>query len=1048
MNQNFGSKSPPTVEQNGVAAERRQAYEKLRISEALLKEAQAIARLGSFKWNARENYLWWSDETFRIYGKIPGEFEPSFEGWMSCIHPDDLAPVLQSLDALTASVGEAEHEYRLVRDDGAVRWAHARVRVCFDRSGEQIGLEGTCQDITERKQKDDKLRASEARTSLLIQAANVGLWDWNLTTNEVYFSPEWKMQLGYPDHELQNQFAEWETRLHPEDHSIAMEAVRDYLNGTRPTFKLEFRLRHKKGSWRWIYAQAHAERDSAGKPLRMMGCHLDITDQKTAAAERDEALSRLEKIASRVPGVVYQYRLCPDGTASFPYASDGMNDLLANSSAGAGKALSKLFRATSAEAAESLQGSIRKSAEDLSPWTHEFQIRDSGGKERWLFANSVPERESDGSTLWHGYLADISERKQAEQALRRSRGDLTEAQRIAHIGSWYLDIASGEVTWSDELYRMYGFNPDFPPPPYCQHAKLFTPEAWTRLSAALANSRDTGIPYELELEMVRQNGSHGWIWVRGEAVFDVAGTTIGMRGVAQDVTDRKRAEAALRESETRLRIVTGCVRVGLVAADREHRYTFSNDAYCAILGLDKSSIVGQRIADVLPDVYEERVRPKLDQAFTGERVEYEFQRQTSRGTVHCVVNYEPVMEENVVSSVVAVVMDVTAQRNIEEQLRQSQKMETIGQLAGGIAHDFNNLLTIISGNTDLLLMTCAHSAAVVGVLQEIQSAGRRAAELTQKLLAFSRQQVRSPESLDLNSIIVETQTLLQRSVGRGVVISYALGEKLNHVWMDRSELTQVLLNLAINARDAMGNEGQLSIETQRVEVFHHDATGNTEIEPGAYNLLIVSDSGCGIVEHMQARIFEPFFTTKPVGMGTGLGLSMVHGIVTGSGGAIHVSSTVGEGTTFSIYLPDTAKPEHVPVTNSTATLPQGGVETLLLVEDDDSVRRLSRIILTDYGYNVIEARNGVEALQIFRDIPGRFKMLVTDIKMPDMTGTVLAEKIRNLQPEIRVLFTSGYIAETETRHALLDLDVSFLQKPFSPRELAEKVRSVLDSANL
>lgn len=1045
MNQNFESKSALIVDQTPDVSERQQAYEKLRISEALLKEAQAIARLGSFKWHARENHLWWSDETFRIYGKIPGAFEPSFDGWLACVHPDDVALILESISALTTSVGETEHEYRLIREDGSVRWAHARVRACFDKFGEQIGLEGTCLDITERKQKDEKLRASEARTQLLIQAANVGLWDWNLTTNEVYFSPEWKMQLGYPDHELQNRFSEWETRLHPEDHSAAMAAVGDYLNGTRPTFKLEFRLRHKNGSWRWIFAQADAERDSAGKPLRMMGCHLDITDQKTAAAERDEALSRLEKIACRVPGVVYQYRLAPDGTASFPYASDGLNDLLANSREGAGKALSKLFRPNSAEAFASLLASIRKSAEDLSPWNHEFQVRDSSGNDRWLFANSVPERESDGSTLWHGYLADISERKHAEQELRRSRSDLTEAQRLAHIGSWYLDISSGVVTWSDELYRMYGFSSDFPPPPYDQHAKLFTPESWTRLSTALAGSRDTGIPYELELEMVRQDGSHGWIWVRGEAIFNVAGTTIGMRGVAQDITERKRAEAALRESETRLRIVTGCVRVGLVAADREHRYTFSNDAYCAILGLENSSIVGQRIADVLPDVYEERVRPKLDHAFTGERVEYEFRRQTSCGTVHCVVNYEPVMEGDFVSSVVAVVMDVTAQRSIEEQLRQSQKMETIGQLAGGIAHDFNNLLTIISGNTDLLLMTCADSPQVVGVLHEIQSAGRRAAELTQKLLAFSRQQFRSPESLDINTIIVETQTLLQRSVGKGVAISYSLGEKLNHVWMDRSELTQVLLNLAINARDAMGNEGQLRIETQRVEIFHGDATGKIEIEPGAYNLLIVSDNGCGITEHVQARIFEPFFTTKPVGMGTGLGLSTVHGIVTGSGGAIHVTSAIGAGTTFRIYLPDIGKSEHAAIALTTSRVPQGGTETLLLVEDDDSVRRLSRIILTDYGYDVMEAPDGFEALRIFREAPHRFQLLVTDIKMPEMSGTSLAQEIRALQPGIRVLFTSGYIDEAETRNGLFDRNLSFLQKPFTPRELAEKVRCILDT---
>lgn len=1030
---------------------------------------------------------------------------------------------------------------------------------------------------------NELIQANELRTQLLVRTANVGLWDWDLVTNQVYFSPEWKMQLGYAEDELTNQYEEWESRLHPDDRDAALTAVREFRAGIRTVYDVEFRLRHKDGSWRWICAHADFQRDSSGKAIRIMGCHLDITDRKNADAARTEALELLEKVASRIPGIVYQFRMRPDGTSCFPYASEGMRSLLGVGPEEVREDGAKVYARHHPDDEAGLYASIEKSKNELTPWSHEFRFNLPDGTVRWIAGNSIPERAADGSTLWHGYMADVTERKQTEEALRRSKQDLIEAQRVAHMGSWHLDVASNNVQWSDELYRMFGFDSSLPPPPFTSHEKLFTKESWDKLTVAISKTRDTGLPYELELEVVRTDGSSGWVWVRGIAVQDANGATVSLRGVAQDITERKRTEAALKDSEGRwrfaleggrdgvwewnitertvlyskrwleilgydegevgtsadewksrihpddlgqvmadirahlegttpsynnehrirckdgswkwvldrglvisrdadgrpmrilgthsditeqkqaeallrdnqalkssaagLRLVTASARVGLVVVSKDHRYTFANAAYSAILNLPKD-LVGKHISEVLPDAYEDRVRPRLERAFAGERMDYEFRLPTASGNpIHCAVNYEPVMEGNVVTSVAIVVMDITAQRNTEEQLRQSQKMEAVGQLAGGIAHDFNNLLTIISGYTNLLLKRLTPPDPAWNFLNEISVASKRAAELTRSLLAFSHQQIRTPESVNINDVVVETLKLLERAIGEGVQISVELEPQLKQVWMDRSELSQILLNLSINARDAMQDEGKLSIQTQNVSIHAGDPNNHT-IEPGEYILLTVSDTGEGMTEEVQRRIFEPFFTTKPVGKGTGLGLAMVHGIVSRSGGTIRVSSTVGKGSSFSIYLPQSNESTNGSRENSGTkdidTSSLGNNETILLVEDDETVRGLTRTILKHFGYHVIEAASGQAALDIFVENRSQIQMVITDVVMPGMNGIALIEQIQKLQLGIPILMISGYVGESLTREQLLDSKVSFLQKPFDPNVFAEKVRELLD----
>jgi two-component system cell cycle sensor histidine kinase/response regulator CckA len=392
------------------------------------------------------------------------------------------------------------------------------------------------------------------------------------------------------------------------------------------------------------------------------------------------------------------------------------------------------------------------------------------------------------------------------------------------------------------------------------------------------------------------------------------------------------------------------------------------------------------------------------------------------------------------------VKDVTARKRLEDQLRQSQKMEAVGRLAGGVAHDFNNLLTAIQGYSEFVLDSLDADDPRYADMKGIQEAAQRAAGLTHQLLAFSRQQVLAPEMVSLNGLIRDTERLLRRLIGEDVEIHMALAEDLGLVRADPGQLQQVLLNLAVNARDAMPQGGMLILETHNVEVGPDHPASQGLVSPGSYVLLAVTDAGVGMDEETKARIFEPFFTTKRPGEGTGLGLATVYGIVRQSGGFIWVYSEPNRGTTFKIYLPlaegGPASAERPAVVRAS---PRGS-ETILLVEDEELVRRLAHKILEGHGYDVMVAGGGKAALQVVGAGESRLDLLVTDVVMPGMSGRQLAEELRIRQPGLKVLYLSGYTDDAIVRHGVLEQEVFFLQKPFSPDALLRKVREVLDSA--
>jgi two-component system cell cycle sensor histidine kinase/response regulator CckA len=509
--------------------------------------------------------------------------------------------------------------------------------------------------------------------------------------------------------------------------------------------------------------------------------------------------------------------------------------------------------------------------------------------------------------------------------------------------------------------------------------------------------------------------------------------------------ERKRAEGQLRESETRYRLLFESNPQAMWVFENEtKRFLAVNEAAIRRYGYSREEFLQMTLWDIRLPAEHARLQAALDQATQGARFVGDLRHRRKDGTViEAEVAVDTIEFGGRPASLVSV-QDITERKQLESQLRQSQKIEAVGQLAGGIAHDFNNLLTAIMGYSELLLEDLGAQDPRRQDLEEIRKATRRAAALTQQLLAFSRKQVLQPQVLDLNQVVANAEKLLQRLIGEHIAVRTRLDPALGATKADPAQLEQVIVNLTVNARDAMPHGGQLLIETTNVDVDAAYAATRAAVTPGPYVVLAVSDTGVGMDQATQAKLFEPFFTTKGPGKGTGLGLSTVYGIVKQSGGFIWVYSELSKGSTFKIYLPRVAAAaQRIEPSALPAAVPRG-TETVLLVEDEPALRAVARRTLERQGYVVLEAPNGEAGLAVAAAHTGPLELLVTDVVMPGISGRELATRLVAARPTVRVLFTSGYTDDAIVHHGVLEAGIQFLQKPFTPSGLARKVREVLD----
>ncbi len=511
--------------------------------------------------------------------------------------------------------------------------------------------------------------------------------------------------------------------------------------------------------------------------------------------------------------------------------------------------------------------------------------------------------------------------------------------------------------------------------------------------------------------------------------------------------ERKAAEEALAEREQRFRALIENSADGIALFRSDGSITYASPATAAILGYDPTELVGRNALDLLHPDDLAQVQPQFVKGLRSEarKVGLEARVRHQDGSWRlCESTFTNLLSEPGVRAIVANYRDITERRELEEQLRQSQKVEAIGRLAGGVAHDFNNVLTAIFGYADLMLEELPAASPARQDLEEIRKAAQRASSLTRQLLAFSRQQVLEPIVLSLNDLVEEVDKMLRRLLGEDVEVRLNLAVETGNVRTDPGQFQQVIMNLVVNARDAMPTGGKLIVETANADLTEQYAELHQPVTPGRYVMLAVSDTGSGMTPETKARIFEPFFTTKEKGRGTGLGLSTVYGIVKQSGGYIWVYSEPGRGTTFKIYLPRVDAPAErvAPPREAEAVT---GTETILLAEDDAILRPLAKALLEKLGYTVLEAEDATQALALAAAHAESIHLLVSDVVMPGASGRDLARRLALTRPATKVLYVSGYTDDAIVHHGMLEPGLNFLQKPFTPAALARKVRDVLDA---
>ena len=663
---------------------------------------------------------------------------------------------------------------------------------------------------------------------------------------------------------------------------------------------------------------------------------------------------------------------------------------------------------------------------------HEFRRINHGGA-RMLYLSALPIKGPDGRP--HEVLVMVQDLSDLE-VLRRSESRYRLLFERSAKAIVMVDPASGRVMMANPMAcRMTGLTAE----ELCGRTlqELHTADEWPQVAERYRAGFSAGnlAPFECRIRTLEG----------GELLASVSGTRYDLDGQEvemleyQDVTESRRVEEALRNAEERLRSVVANAPVVLFAIDEHGTFTLSEGQGLAALGLRPGQVVGCSAFDLYAE--HPRILANLRRAMAGES----FMDQVDLGDLSFETWYAPTRgPDGRPQGLIGVSNDVTRRRHLEDQLRQAQKMEAIGRLAGGVAHDFNNLLAAIMGHGELLLRRLEPNQPQHRHAEAIQKAAARGALLTRQLLAFSRKEVLAPSVLDIHLVVAEMEEMLRRLIGEHIELVIVLGDRPVHVRADRGQLEQVIMNLAVNARDAMAEGGVLTVEVATVEPA--PGGGGSAPDAGRFVTIAVTDTGCGMDAATAGRIFEPFFTTKEQGKGTGLGLSTVYGIVEQSGGSVTVDSVPGRGTTFTVALPRLE--ERVLPAGAEATAQAGthGSETVLLVEDEPSVRAVAREALETHGYRVVEAQHGVEALAAARAHAGTIDLLITDMVMPQMGGRELAERLRELRPGIRVLFMSGYTDDVVVRRGISRATSAFIQKPFAMSAFTRKVRDTLDAA--
>ncbi len=904
-------------------------------------------------------------------------------------------------------------------------------------AGEITGAICVNEDITDRRRAEESLEGMRDQLRSIIDASPIAIIAVDLDGNRIQgWNRAAETMFGWRAEEILGL----PLPVVPENLALEMKANRDSILRGQPFLDLETTRRRKDGT--------PIEVTVSGGPLHgpsgeVWGCMLMYSDRtQRAAAEKAlrDSEERYRNLVEHSPDAIVVHA---DGRVLYANAAAAQLFGLASAAEAIGLEVERFVPPESRVNYEERTRRVLETGQ-LAPLI-ETRLAKLDGTIIDVETLSIPLR-SEGRDAVQVVLRDITERKRVELRARVTERNL----------ALLADNLPAFVTIKDRAGRYVMANRKL-----CDTVRCAPEEIPGKTDFDFLDEETARRHYEGDLTIMRAGKPtyveevvtfSGGARVDSGAllapILSESGDVSGLLTVVFDLTEKRAMQAEIRRTEDWFRKAIQTAPIPIMIHSEDGRIVRLNDAWIELSGFDSAELAG--VEDWIANAcvgesgeLREQFRGLYDLHSRSETSEMRIRTRTGKIRIWAVSHSPLGMTYEGKRAVITMAMDVTDQHNLEQQLAHSQKMEAIGQLAGGVAHDFNNLLTVIGGYSSLLLQSLPEYDPAKPHVQEIASAATRAASLTHQLLAFSRKQVLQPANVDLNSLVRDSENMLKRLIGEDIEVQFHLAEDELRAMVDAGQFTQVIMNLAVNARDAMPDGGVLTIETLSAQISEEYASTHPEAKAGSYVQVAVSDTGVGIDPVILPRIFEPFFTTKTAGSGTGLGLATVYGIIKQSNGHIGVYSEPGHGTTFRVYLPRLFEAP-APVEARSIAAGRRATETVLLVEDEPELRRLTRTILASAGYKVIEAANGGAALLACEQVKAEIALMLTDVVMPGMSGPDLATRLAPLRPNMKVLYMSGYTDRAVVANKALESGLDFIQKPFTPESLIDRVREILD----